>query len=167
MATCTAIAQIGAAKNGGHAASGDQAIDAVVIELIAGMEFAHWEGRSAASTETAANLVSVQFVGTPAIHAHSLDVPNANQLNADIIAATPIIGKSNQFFRGLMKVHAMAANGGHFRSIHSAMQSIGTEQQNVTGENLVVVGIHICNQFGSERPAEDMAAFLRRPLLAR
>jgi hypothetical protein len=36
-----AIANIRAAKNGGHAASGDQAIDAVMIEQIAGLEFAH------------------------------------------------------------------------------------------------------------------------------
>ena len=35
------VAQIGAAENGCHAASGDQAVDAVVIELVAGMEFAH------------------------------------------------------------------------------------------------------------------------------
>ena len=33
-----AVAQIGAAKDGGHAAAGDKALNAVVIELIAGME---------------------------------------------------------------------------------------------------------------------------------
>ena len=31
-------AQVGAAKNGGHAAAGGHAVDAVVIELIAGMQ---------------------------------------------------------------------------------------------------------------------------------
>ncbi len=36
-----AVAQVRPAKNGRHAASGDQAIDAVMIELIAGMEFTH------------------------------------------------------------------------------------------------------------------------------
>ncbi len=51
-----AVAHVRAAENRCHAASGDQAIDAVMIELIAGMEFTHWEGRSAANTERAANL---------------------------------------------------------------------------------------------------------------
>ena len=132
-----------------------------MIELIAGMEFAHWEGRSAASQKTAANLVSVQFIGTSAIHAHSLDAPDADQLNADIIVAAPIIGKSNQFFRGVMKVLPWPQMRGHFRGIHRAVQSVRAQQKNVTGENLMIVGIHIRNQFGSERTAEDMAAFRR------
>ena len=37
----SAVAQVRAAKNRRHAAAGDQAFDAVVIELVAGMEFAH------------------------------------------------------------------------------------------------------------------------------
>ena len=38
-----AVAQVRTAKNGGHAASGGQAIDAVVIECVAGMESTHCE----------------------------------------------------------------------------------------------------------------------------
>src|SRR6202030_758692 len=58
-----AVAHICPAENGCHAASGDQAIDAVMIELIARMEFAHWEGRSAASTTPAANLYQYSLYG--------------------------------------------------------------------------------------------------------
>ena len=33
-----AVAHVGGAKNGGHAAAGDQSFDAVVVELLAGMK---------------------------------------------------------------------------------------------------------------------------------
>ena len=50
------VARVRPAKNRGHAASGDQGIDAVMVERITGMEVAHLEGRSAANTRIAANL---------------------------------------------------------------------------------------------------------------
>ena len=38
MATDAVVAQVGGAEDGGHAAAGNEAFDAVVVELIAGME---------------------------------------------------------------------------------------------------------------------------------
>jgi hypothetical protein len=51
-----AVTFVGAAVNRGHAAAGDQALDAVMIEKIAGMEFAHGMGWAAASKTATANL---------------------------------------------------------------------------------------------------------------
>jgi hypothetical protein len=49
------IAQIDAAKNGSHAASGGYAVDAVVIEFIAGLESTHGEKRPAILPDCGAN----------------------------------------------------------------------------------------------------------------
>src|SRR5580692_12726322 len=68
--------------------------------------------------------VSVQFVGPSAIHSHSLDAPDSDQLYADIIAAAPIVGKSDQFFRCEMEILALAANRTHFRRIYRPMQTV-------------------------------------------
>src|SRR5579864_4518184 len=95
-----------------------------MIELIAGMEFAHWAGRSAAKQKDSSEPVSVQFVGPSAIHPHSLDAPDSDQLNADIIAAAPIIGKSDQFLCCEMEILVLAANRCHFRGIHHPVQTV-------------------------------------------
>ena len=77
-------------------------------------------------------------------------------MNADIIIAAPIVGKRDQFFRRGKQVRAVAAKRGHFRGFHRAVQTVRAQQENVPGEYLMIVGLHIHNQLGSERTAEDV-----------
>ena len=109
------VAHVGGRENGGHAAAGDKAVDAVVIELIAGVESIHC-GTESAVKDQWQQAALVQLIGPSPIHTHAFDIPDADQLNADIIVAAPFIGKRDQFLRGAMQVLAVAAERSHFGS---------------------------------------------------
>ena len=79
MATVTAVAKIGGAENGGHAAAGDDAFDAVMIELVAGVDGNPRE-RASGKRKAAASPELAQPVGPPAVHAHAFHAANADQL---------------------------------------------------------------------------------------
>ena len=63
-----AVSQVGGAENRGHAAAGNQTFDAVMIELLAGME---WLIGGVRLTERQAH--STKLVRAPAVHAHAFD----------------------------------------------------------------------------------------------
>ena len=60
--------------------------------------------RSGAIDVATAKLVGSAF----AVHAHALDAANADQLNADVIAAVALIGKRHELLRRGVQVGFMA-----------------------------------------------------------
>ena len=88
-------AEIGAAKNGGHAAASDHAVDAVMIELFAGTDGKPRRACVGQKNSRCARF-SAKQVRPPAVHAHAFDASNADQLHADIITAVPLIGNIDQ-----------------------------------------------------------------------
>ena len=135
-----AVAEVGGAENGGHAAAGDDAVDAVVIELFAGVD---GNPRRACVRQKNSRRARYQRkpVGPPAVHAHAFDAANADQLQADIITAVPLVGNIDQPLCRVRQVAAMARDGRHLRAGHRAVQAVGAEQQNIAREDLVFVDI--------------------------
>ena len=127
-------AKVGGAKDGGHAAAGDDAVDAVMIELIAGVDGNPRQRRSEAeSTRRSPDLT--KLVRPPAVHAHAFDAANANQLNADIITAVPLVGNIHQLAAPpASNRRRVPATRGHLRRRHGAVQPVGAQQQDIAGE---------------------------------
>ena len=95
MATCLPSFEVGGAKDGGHAAAGDDVFDPVVVQGVAGFD----RGHSESSRRTSRG--SAQLIGPAAIHAHAFHVADADEQDTDIIAAIVFIGKFDQLARRL------------------------------------------------------------------
>ena len=104
-----AVADVGAAKDRRHTAAGHHALDAIVVKQVAGVKWGHGIERGGAK---GAAILS-KFVRTPAIHSHALNVPDADQLHADIIATVLGNRKSDQLMRGGLEILFLAENLDH------------------------------------------------------
>src|SRR6266849_774210 len=72
----TAGAHIRGTKNGGHPAAGNDRLNTVVVELVAGMYWCHErrESKKAGRAELA------ELIKSPTIHTHTFHAPNADKL---------------------------------------------------------------------------------------
>jgi hypothetical protein len=89
---------IGGAENRGHAAAGSETVYPVVIELFPGVDGSLVSARSAESRPGEPSLWKP--IGSPAVHCHTFDAANADQLQADIITTVPLIGNIHQLACG-------------------------------------------------------------------
>src|SRR5579875_4008110 len=100
-----------------------------------------------------------QRVRPPAVHAYALHAAYADQLNTDIVAAVPLIGKFDQVRRRLLEIGSPRDLFAEVGGLHRSVKAIGAEQEDIAGEDLVVAGFHAHEQIAAERAAEQMARF--------
>ena len=99
---------------------------------------------------------SAQLIGPAAEQTHAFGVDYADQLDAAVIAAIPIVRESHQFSRCHLQIRVPGYHFGHFRSCDGTVQTIGAEQQNVSRLNLMIADLDIGEEIAAERPAEQM-----------
>ena len=89
-----AVPEICPAKNRGHSAAGGNAVNAVVIELVAGVD---WNPRECGPGRgPAASPALGKPIGSPAVHAYAFNAANADQMQADIITTVSLVGNIHQ-----------------------------------------------------------------------
>ena len=165
MATARPVAQVRAAEDGSHAAARRQAVDAVVVELVAGMEGSH---EIAGQPSRRRRLIVSQLVRPSAVHAHAFHAADADELHADIIAAVPLVGKRRPV-RGrrppgaVLRVTMRAMSDGG----HGAVQPVGAKQQHIARKHLVLAGIDADEHVVAQRAAEHVARGQPPPLPGR
>src|SRR5580658_204938 len=81
---------------------------------------------------------SAQFVGPSAVHPHSLDTADADQLDAHIISAVFVVGKGDEFAGGDMQVLIPCHDFGDLGAGDGAVQTVGAKEQDVVGLKMVV-----------------------------
>ena len=104
--------EIGPSKNRRHAASGNEGVDAVMIELVA------WMDGSSRERVSGRNPAAIPELGepvrSPAVHAHAFHTANADQLQADIITTVSLVGNIHQSLCRLRQIATVARERGHF-----------------------------------------------------
>src|SRR5579862_4529534 len=146
---CPAGAKVGAAKDRGHAAAGDNAIDAVMIELFSG---ADWNPRqSKLGWRIIVRDGLGKAVGTPAIHAHALYRQNADQLHSDIIPSSPLVGNVDQSLRGNGQVGTVTRDCGHLRGRDQIMETVRTKNNYIACKYLMFARFHVDRKCVSQR----------------
>src|SRR5207249_6342593 len=134
--------------DGGHAAAGGDAFNAVMVELIARMEWSHWQARVGGERPRASRALT-KIVGPPPVHAHAFDASNADELHADIIAAVSLVGKRHQLLGGGREAVTVGDEVGDFGCGHRAVQAVRAKHQNVGGKQLKVVRVDADEQVSS------------------
>src|SRR5579884_423675 len=122
-----ARAQVGSAKDGGHAAAGCNAFNAVMVKLVAWMERSHCPV-GVKRRETGGVAESAKLIRAPAVHTHAFDASNADELNTDIIAAIPLVGKFQKPLGGANQGIHLADSAGHFLGCNRSMQPVRAKQ---------------------------------------
>ena len=103
------------------------------------------------------NAALAELIRSPSVHSHTLDALDANKLDADIIAAIPLIGKRYQLVGGIVQIPMLGNNPRHVRRLQRTMQSIAAEQQHITGDHLCLIDVDIDEEIVSHRAEQPMA----------
>lgn len=127
-----ACAQVRTAKFGCHAATRHQGIDAVIIYLVA--------GRSEGILGREWKPLSEDLVMSAAIDADALNASNADQLNANIIAAVSLLRHVNQVAGSILEFGIVTRKTNEVIGFEGMVQAVGTEHEYITGKNLVLAG---------------------------
>jgi hypothetical protein len=89
-------------EDGSHAAARCDFVEVVVVEGFAGFRLRHF----------VANRTSTEFVWPAAVHTHTFDTMDTDELNTDIVTAIALIGNRHQALCGGVQIFAVGDNVG-------------------------------------------------------
>ncbi len=137
--------EVGGAEDGGHAAGGDEAVEPVVVELVAGLDGG---GRSGHLE---------QPVGASAVEAHALDFADADELDADVVVAAGGVGCGDERGGGLVE-RGVGVDGALNDGVGDvAVEAVGAEQEDVAGHDVDGDGVGGDEELVAEGAGEEMA----------